>query len=88
MNSIPDALDVAVFHAVRIGGRRADSLLEMPFGYALIADADEFFHWVRYDGVKGPQCLGKWAAYHGAKWNHDNATAPIHKPMIVPAGNS
>jgi hypothetical protein len=91
MNSIPDALDVAVAHATRLGGRRVDDMLgiqKMPFGYALLVCADEtYFNWLRYDGLEGPESTSKWASYRGAKWNSDNATAPIHKPMIVLTGN-
>ncbi|MET4210476.1 hypothetical protein [Bradyrhizobium sp. LA2.1] len=90
--SIPDALDVAVAHHTRLGGRRADDMLgiqQMPFGYALLIDADEtYFNWLRYDGQEGAQTWNKWAAYRGAKWNFDNSTAPIHKPLVVMTGNS
>ena len=86
IDSIPDALDVAVAHATRLGGRRCDDMLgiqKMPFGYALLICADEtYFSWLRYDGLEGPESLSKWASYRGAKWNHDNSLMVVSAPVI------
>lgn len=87
IESIPDALDVAVFHATRLGGCRCDDALgiqKMPFGYALIICADEtYFSWLRYDGLEGPESLCKWASYRGAKWNRQNGLAVLQPSPIV-----
>lgn len=65
---IPDALDVAVADAERNGCRKMSlGLCEMPFGYALMLDANEmYFFWLRYDGQVGVEHWNKWAAYRAA----------------------
>jgi hypothetical protein len=78
---IPDALDAAVFHHTRSDCRRVDDSLgiqKMPFGYALMLDADEmYFYWLRYDGLESSQHWNKWAIFRGAKMNHANALAVV-----------
>jgi predicted N-acetyltransferase YhbS len=92
MNCIPDALDVAVFHATRLGGRRVDDALgavKMPYGYALIIDGDEhYYHWLNYMGQEGPQHWDRWTVYRMAKLNSSHQLAPTHGPLIVPAENA
>lgn len=88
--AIPDALDVVVGCATRMGARRVDSILgicQMPFGYALMLDADEmYFSWLRYDGLEGAEHWNKWAVYRGAKWNHDLALSPAPPSRVQAVG--
>jgi hypothetical protein len=91
MSSIPDALDVAVSHHTRIGDQRADAMLgfhSMPFGYALLLDADGiYFRWLRYDGLEGPELLTMWSAYHSAKWNSHTALSVVVPMPVVAVPN-
>jgi hypothetical protein len=41
----------------------------MPEGYALMRNEDDYFYWLRADGVEGVICWDKWAVYRGAKEN-------------------
>lgn len=78
-NTVVDALDVAVAAHVRSGCRLMDlGIHKMPFGYALMLDADElYFYWLRYDGLESSQHWNKWAIFRGAKMNHANALAVV-----------
>jgi len=90
--SLPDALDVSVSYATRLGGRRADEALgavKMPYGYALILDDDDlYYHWINYLGQEGRQHLNRWAVYRMAKLNASHHLAPTHGPLAVATGNS
>lgn len=90
--SLPDALDVAVFHATRLGGRRVDDALgavKMPYGYALIIDGDEhYYNWLDYRGQEGPQHWDRWAVYRMAKLNASFHLSPTHGPINVTAENA
>ena len=44
-------------------------LQRMPEGFALLSDADNYFYWVREDGVSGERHWDKWAAFRDAKLN-------------------
>jgi hypothetical protein len=40
----------------------------MPEGYALMIDwGEEYFYWLRSDGIQGPLDRNKWAVYRSAK---------------------
>jgi hypothetical protein len=87
--AIPDALDVAVSAAERDGCHRCSlGICTMPFGYALMRDADDlYFFWLRYDGQTGPDHWNRWAAYRMAKANHDHALAVVQPAPIVTVTN-